>query len=161
MLKLLENGIYTNGKEYITGNYLNNTFKTEEEKAKYQQIEYWDLPGGTTIRCFYDEIFYDDSSLLLCNNITEVDEYLFDNIEHGSLYRYFDENGDEVDEDDDYVEEQIIDIYQYFLIDNSTAEMLMRHTDEIIFYSEKLDLYVLGVTHFGTMWCGVGTDFIK
>ena len=28
----------------------------------------------------------------------------------------------------------------------------MEHSDELIFYDEELDLYLLAVTHFGTAW---------
>ena len=65
-------------------------------------------------------------------------------------------NGTDYDEEnDDY-----LDIYQYFIIDGYDAERLAEDTDEIIYYNEKLDLYLLGVTHFGTPWNGVETDYI-
>ena len=74
-------------------------------------------------------------SLLLCNNIVNVEEYLFDNIVAGEL------------EDD-------TEIYQYYLFDCSSydLERIQEDTDLLVFYSEKLELYVLGVTHFGTSW---------
>lgn len=48
-------------------------------------------------------------------------------------------------------EEKYSDIFQYFIVDDSGAEILKR-ADEIVFYCEKLDMYVWGVTHWGTSW---------
>lgn len=44
------------------------------------------------------------------------------------------------------------DIYQYYLIGEEDAYMLKIYTNEIVYYCEKLDLYLLAVTHFGTAW---------
>lgn len=53
------------------------------------------------------------------------------------------------------------EIYQWYLIDPSDADYLKRNTDELIFYSDVLDEYVWGVTHFGTPWEGVTLEFGK
>ena len=50
------------------------------------------------------------------------------------------------------------DIYQYYIISEYGYEFLEEHTDEIVFYNEKLDVYLWGVTHFGTSWDYVLTD---
>lgn len=50
------------------------------------------------------------------------------------------------------------EIYQYYIISDSGAQFLTEHTDEIVFYNEKLDLYLWGITHFGTSWDYVLTD---
>lgn len=49
------------------------------------------------------------------------------------------------------------DIYQYYIVDESGAKILM-DLDEIVYYNEELDLYVWGVTHYGTAWDYVLTD---
>lgn len=67
------------------------------------------------------------------------------------------ENGDDYDEEDDYY----YDIYQYYILDDSDAERLIEHTNEIIYYNSKLDMYLLGVTHWGTSWECVDSDFKK
>lgn len=54
--------------------------------------------------------------------------------------------------------EEFYDIYQYYIITERGYEFLERHTDEIVFYNEKLDMYVWGITHFGTSWDYVLTD---
>ena len=94
------------------------------------------------------------------SDLASVDGNLYNNIENGELSRYYDADGNEVDADDDWENEEPIEIYQYYLIDCGTAERLKEHTNEIIFYCEMLDLYVLGVTHFGTGWDYVETDFV-
>lgn len=50
------------------------------------------------------------------------------------------------------------EIYQFYIISDYGAEFLIEHTDEIVFYNEKLDLYLWGITHFGTAWDYVLTD---
>ena len=63
-------------------------------------------------------------------------------------------NGSEYDEETD----SYADIFQYYIISAQGAEILQRETEEIVFYNEELDLYVWGVTHFGTAWDYVLTD---
>ena len=57
------------------------------------------------------------------------------------------------DEQDDTPE-----IFQYFIISYNGADILTRKTNEIVFYNNELDLYVWGVTHWGTNWSNVLTD---
>lgn len=50
------------------------------------------------------------------------------------------------------------EVFQWFIISESGANLLQEWTNEIIWYNEDLDLYVWGVTHFGTSWDYVLTD---
>lgn len=50
------------------------------------------------------------------------------------------------------------EIFQYFIISNQGADILKDYTNEIVFYNSNLDLYVWGVTHWGTSWDYVMTD---
>ena len=63
-------------------------------------------------------------------------------------------NGSEYNEETD----SYADIFQYYIISAQGAEILQRETEEIVFYNEELDMYVWGVTHFGTAWDYVLTD---
>lgn len=63
-------------------------------------------------------------------------------------------SGSDYDEETD----EYYDIYQYYIITEQGYEFLAEHTDEIVFYNEKLDIYVWGITHFGTSWDYVLTD---
>ena len=61
-------------------------------------------------------------------------------------------NGYEEDEDGWY------EVYQYYIISHSGYSFLRDYTDEIVYYHEDLDMYVWGITHFGTSWDYVLTD---
>lgn len=50
------------------------------------------------------------------------------------------------------------EIFQDYIISEYGYEFLAEYTDEIVFYNEKLNIYVWGVTHFGTAWDYVLTD---
>lgn len=63
------------------------------------------------------------------------------------------ESGEEEDEDGDFYE-----IYQYYIVADYGARFLADFTDEIVFYNEQLDMYLWGITHFGTSWDYVLTD---
>lgn len=52
------------------------------------------------------------------------------------------------------------EIYQYYIISDNGAEFLENYTDELVFYNEKLDMYLWGITHFGTSWDYVLTDIL-
>lgn len=72
-------------------------------------------------------------------------------------------NGTEYDEEN----EEYVEVYQYFIISGYGARLLQKMTNEIIWYNEELDMYVWGVTHYGTSWdyvltdikCNVGYDY--
>lgn len=53
--------------------------------------------------------------------------------------------------------EQEPEIFQYFIVSDGGAEIL-KDAGEILFYCEQLDMYIWGVTHFGTSWAYVLTD---
>lgn len=84
----------------------------------------------------------------------------------GEMYSYYDidnryeeitrEEAEERDWED--VEQEVIDIYQWYIISYSGAQFLMRETDEIVLYDEELDVYVWAITHWGTGWDYVLTD---
>ena len=92
-------------------------------------------------RLSYKNLFYNDDSLILCNNIIEDYEEL-------ELL-----SGCEYDESTEEYE----DIYQYYIIDDDLAKRL-QDINEIVYYHNRLDIYILGVTHFGTSWNYVLTD---
>lgn len=97
------------------------------------------------------------------DNSDEIEE-LEDKIENLELKQEDDENQDEIDDllekIDELQEEQNYnpDIFQYYIISDNGADILERETNEIVFYNNELDLYVWGVTHWGTSWDYVLTD---
>lgn len=149
-----ENGEFYTGLVLEHNDWLKKECKFEKVADPYTTCE------GKTVCCEYSQIFYPNSNMLLCNEIASVGENLYDNIENGELSHYYDADGNEVNANDDWERGEPIEIYQYYLIDDSTAELLKEHTNEIIFYCEMLDLYVLGVTHLGTGWDYVEAEFV-
>ena len=63
--------------------------------------------------------------------------------------------GTDYDEENDYC----LDVFQYFIINGRDAERLSEYTNELVYYCEPLDLYILGVTHFDTAWNGVPANW--
>lgn len=125
--------------------------------------------GKASYRTIVDRFF---DSMLLCNNILEVDPELLYNIEMGDVRYYVDNEGNyrtrEEYENDTTgnIYEEYEDIYQYFLTDINyygveyLKELAEDNEDNsiILAYSEKLELYVLLVTHFGTSWDYIPTN---
>lgn len=54
-------------------------------------------------------------------------------------------------------EQEESEIFQYYIVSDNGAEIL-KEADEIVFYNEELDMYVWGVTHYGTAWDYVLTN---
>lgn len=79
------------------------------------------------------------NSYVLCNNITEVDQSIWDN----ARFSTYDE------ESDSYKE-----IFQYYITDASASdvEYLEKHFGLLFTYSDMLDCFILCVDHFGTSW---------
>ena len=70
--------------------------------------------------------------------------------------RDFDCFADAEEQDEDEADEEV---FQWFIIDENSAEFFVHYTNELIYYSDSLDMYLLGVTHFGTAWSGVMTEW--
>lgn len=105
------------------------------------------------------------NQLIMCNNILEIDPDLLFTDD-----RFIDEAMSEEDfladkeeaeyyENDydrylDSFEEQRFQVYQWFLTDLTEMEAKYKH--EVFgleyYYSEKLEMYVMPVYHFGTSW---------
>lgn len=58
----------------------------------------------------------------------------------------------------EYEQDNNPEIYQYYIIDSQLARILQELTDEIIYYIDYLDVYVWGITHYGTSWDYVLTN---
>lgn len=87
---------------------------------------------------------------VLCNDITK----LFYNTVGGEYSEAEIINGADYDDENDAYE----NIYQYYIISDAGADLLQRWTNEIVYYIPALDIYVWGVTHYGTSWDYVLTD---
>lgn len=62
------------------------------------------------------------------------------------------------DEADDLETQEAPEIFQFFIVDDAGAEIIQEWTDDPLFYCSALDMYIWGVTHWGTSWDYVLTD---
>lgn len=115
-------------KKYFYGNEIS------EYGIKHNRVDY-----ATLSKAF---------NAVLCNDITK----LF----------YSDINGEynEIEQVNGFIDNQDEqpEIYQYYIISDSGYNILKYHTNEIVYYIPVLDIYVWGVTHWGTSWDYVLTD---
>jgi hypothetical protein len=51
------------------------------------------------------------------------------------------------------------EVFQWFIVDDWGARLL-QDINEIVYYNEKLDMYLWGVQHFGTSWDYVLTNIV-
>lgn len=54
-------------------------------------------------------------------------------------------------------EEKYEEVFQWYITNESGAQVL-RECGEVVCYNDELDMFVWGVTHFGTAWDYVLTD---
>ena len=83
----------------------------------------------------------------------------FDAVLNNNIFEAMDFGEWELESGCDYDEEteSCKDIFQYYIVSDNGAEIL-KEAGEIVYYNEKLDMYVWGVTHYGTSWDYVLTD---
>ena len=99
-----------------------------------------------------------DNNLILCNNIADIDESIYNNMVYGDYW----EEDFKAQEKEGVEEIQSPEIYQYFLLDCQEYQIkdLQEHYPELIYsYSEVLDLFVLCVPHCGTSWDYCKTEY--
>ncbi len=167
---------YVHKSNYFYGNEIS------EEEIKKGYINY-----RTLAKCF-DAILCNDITKLfystINNEYTEVEQvngYIDNSEEIDKIQEQIDElesNQPSITEDSEQylkIQEQIDalqerideleqeqdeqqDIYQYYIISNNGASILQELTDDPVFYLPSLDIYIWGVTHFGTSWSGVFTN---
>lgn len=77
---------------------------------------------------------------------------LGDVIHNDNVREVFPEDWEVVNGEYDY------DFTQDFIITRHGYDILKRYTDELVFYNDTLEMYIWGITHFGTSWDYVLTD---
>lgn len=91
----------------------------------------------------------------------ETLEYTRDNSDDPEQIAYIDDQieliNDQIDELEREQDEQQ-EIYQYYIVSDSGADIIKRYTNDPVYYLPALDCYVWGVTHWGTSWDYVLTD---
>lgn len=84
-----------------------------------------------------------------------------DNSEDPEQIAYIDEQIELIKEQIEELEreqDEQQDIYQYYIVSDSGAELLQTYTNDPVYYLPVLDCYIWGVTHYGTAWSYVLTD---
>lgn len=121
----------TIGNEYIEPNQVNGYIDNSEEIEKLQEQidELQDELNNVAANCYISESIQDQ--------IDELQEQI---------------------NDLEYEQDHQQEIFQYYIIDDRLAEILQEWTDEIVYYIPLLDVYVWGITHFGTSWDYVLTN---
>lgn len=76
-------------------------------------------------------------------------------------YCYVHETAEECEANDHKCDYEYNEIYQDYIITSGGAQYLEDNTDEIVYYNEKLNMYIWGITHYGTGWDYVHTDIKK
>ncbi len=134
-------------------------------------IGYWDIENGS------GEYYEDNEGNIYTYNEKEekvkeleekVEEYEDtinevmkhdEDYEENHVYIAMNENISRIREEIEALEDaHYEEIFQFFIISDNGAEILKDYTNEIVFYNESLDMYVWGVTHWGTSWDYVLTD---
>lgn len=103
--------------------------------------------------------------IVLCNNIANIDESVYENINLENTEKYYNENDEEITDeeyyanDNAYCDNSTPDIFQYYLCNiGEWEEKELKEMGIILSYSDKLECDVLCVDHYGTSWDYVLTD---
>ena len=129
---------------------------------KNEKMEQYEKEQGyASYRTIVDYFIGD---IVLCNNIINIDESVYDNIENGCYYRNRFTNEEATEEEynkdkEDIIELEYKEIYQYYLcnLSNYKKEQCLK-AGLIISYSDILECDILCVDHWGTSWDYVLTD---
>lgn len=157
--------------KYFYGNEV-SAYGQEHNRLDYATLaKAFDAVLANNIISDTSEIGYWEQESGFADNSEEIDE-LQEELEslQDELDELDDENGERrIDEIETRIEEIESEIYeleneenddeimQYFIVSSQGAEIL-EEINEIVFYNDTLDLYVWGVTHWGTSWDYVLTD---
>ena len=158
-----------NNEQTNTSKYYDTFYghKVSDYALKYGRLDY-----GTLAKCF---------DAILCNNIPQVDNEIFDNVESGDFESFYYDGEEitrekyeeeieelenkiaslsikenykeieELEEEKDKFERCENDVFQWFIVSYNALELL-KECGELVFYSPLLDCYIWGVTHYGTSW---------
>lgn len=117
----------------------------QEERATYKGMIDFCCDNLILNNCIIEELtkqnFYFN---IYCGDDTE---YQNADGEYITQEEYF-----KLEEEGEQIYSNYVEIYQYYIISEYDAERLAKYTNELVYYNEDLDLYLLGVCHYGTSW---------
>lgn len=128
---------------------LNNNIISET-----QNIGYWE---SETPEYYFEDM---DGNIYTEDEAEERKEALQSELEELEETGENTERISEIESDLEALEEyHYHDIYQYYIVSSNAVDIL-KEAGEIVFYNDTLDMYVWGVTHWGTSWDYVLTDIV-
>lgn len=113
-------------------------------------IGWWEMESGGTDNSEEIELRQERIEELETELLTTEDEE-----ESAKIQNLIDEEEREISLLED--EQEPDEVFQWFIVDDNGARIL-KEFNEIVYYNEELDLYLWGVTHFGTSWDYVLTN---
>ena len=133
---------------------LNNDIMT-----KTYDIGYWDMVSGYTdnseeIEKIREQIEEIESKIEELEELEEIRREASEEIERlEDVKTDLESKIEELEEEQDNPGE----VFQWYIVSDNGADIL-QEAGEIVYYNETLDMYLWGVTHYGTSWDYVLTD---
>lgn len=116
-------------------------------------IGYWNQENGM--------IDNSDEIEELENKISDTEEKMEELDEKSNDYKVLESEIDEMQSRIDELQNQQDyppEIFQWYIVNGNGADIIKEYTDDPLYYNEALDMYLWGVTHYGTSWDYVLTD---
>lgn len=116
-------------------------------------IGYWNQENGM--------IDNSDEIEELENKISDTEEKMEELDEKSNDYKVLESEIDEMQSRIDELHNQQDyppEIFQWYIVNGNGADIIKEYTDDPLYYNEALDMYLWGVTHYGTSWDYVLTD---
>lgn len=116
-------------------------------------IGYWNQENGM--------IDNSDEIEELENKISDTEEKMEELNEKSNDYKVLESEIDEMQSRIDELQNQQDyppEVFQWYIVDGNGADIIKEYTDDPLYYNEELDMYLWGITHFGTAWSYVLTD---
>ncbi len=123
-------------------------------------VGYWEQESGMIDNTEEIEELQEEIDSIMCDisEMIDADESFEDSEKHLAMVSQMEEIQDKISELEEEQENSYnTECYQYYIVSDNGAEIL-KEINEIVFYNEELDMYVWGVTHFGTSWDYVLTE---
>ena len=149
--KISDYGLENGYVDYMTFAKAFNAVLNNDIMDKTYDIGYWDQESG----------FVDNSDEIeeLQEEIEELQDTITDDTtpdQEAAINVKIEELQEKIEELENE-QEEIPEVYQWYIIDDNGAR-ICQEFNEIVYYNEKLDIYLWGVTHWGTSWDYVLTD---
>ena len=145
--KISEYGVENGRVDYATLAKCFDTVLNNDIMSLTYDIGYWEQVSGIIDNTDEIEELEEKRDCLEEENETSPSQIIKNEI---------DEINEKIEELEAEQDEQP-EIFQYFIVDDWGGRLL-QDINEIVFYNEKLDMYLWGVTHYGTSWGHVLTN---